>query len=143
MQITAHRIAWSCVFVLGWLAIRRELDTLWSAVRRNGVLIRLTASAFFIAVNWLGFAWAVNQNHVLEVSLAYCMGPLLNVLLGIFVLSERLDRTQWIAVGFATAGVGYLTFIADHAPWIALVVGVSFALHGVFGEPFEATRSTP
>jgi chloramphenicol-sensitive protein RarD len=131
MQITAHRITWSCVFVLAWLAVRRELGTLWDAATRRGVLIRLTASAFFIAVNWVGFAWAVNQNRVLEVSLAYFMGPLLNILLGIFVLSERLDRTQWIAVGFAAAGVGYLTFIAGHAPWIALMVGSSFAFYGV------------
>jgi chloramphenicol-sensitive protein RarD len=131
MQITAHRIAWSCVFLLGWLAARQELGTLWAAVRREGVLLRLTASAFFIAVNWLGFAWAVNHDHVLEVSLAYFMGPLLNILLGIFVLSERLDRTQWVAVGFAAAGVAYLTFIAGHAPWLALMVGSSFALYGV------------
>jgi chloramphenicol-sensitive protein RarD len=131
MQITAHRIVWSCVFVIGWLAFRRELGELWGAVRRDGVLIRLTASAFFIAVNWLGFAWAVNHDHVLEVSLAYFMGPLLNILLGIFVLSERLDRTQWTAVGFAAAGVVYLTFIAGHAPWIALMVGSSFAFYGV------------
>ena len=46
MQITAHRIVWSCVFVLAWLAARRELGTLWAAVMRDGVLIRLTASAF-------------------------------------------------------------------------------------------------
>ena len=131
MQITAHRIVWSCVFVLGWLAVRRELGELRSAVRRPSVLTRLTASAFFIAVNWLGFAWAVNQNRVLEVSLAYFMGPLLNILLGIHVLSEKLNRTQWIAVGFAAAGVAYLTFIAGHAPWIALMVGSSFAFYGV------------
>jgi chloramphenicol-sensitive protein RarD len=131
MQITAHRIAWSCLFVLGWLAVRRELGTLWVAVRRDGVLPRLMASAFFIAVNWVGFAWAVNQNRVLEVSLAYFMGPLLNILLGIVVLSERLNRTQWIAVAFAAAGVAYLTFIAGHAPWLALMVGSSFAFYGV------------
>jgi chloramphenicol-sensitive protein RarD len=131
MQITAHRIVWSCVFVLAWLALRRELGQLWAAVRRKGVLIRLAASAFFIAVNWLGFAWAVNHGHVLEVSLAYFMGPLLNILLGIFVLSERLDRTQWIAVGFAAAGVAYLTFVAGHTPWIALMVGSSFAFYGL------------
>ena len=131
MQITAHRIAWSCVFVLAWLAVRGELGQLREAVRRDGVLIRLMASAFFIAVNWIGFAWAVNHDHVLEVSLAYFMGPLLNVLLGIFVLSERLDRTQWISVGFAAAGVAYLTFIAGHTPWIALMVGSSFAIYGL------------
>jgi len=131
MQITAHRIVWSCLFVLAWLAVRRELGQLWAAATRKGVLVRLTASAFFIAVNWLGFAWAVNHDHVLEVSLAYFMGPLLNVLLGIFVLSERLERVQWIAVGFAAAGVAYLTFIAGRAPWIALMVGSSFAFYGV------------
>ena len=130
-QITAHRIVWSCVFVLGWLAVRRELGELRSAVQRPGVLVRLMASAFFIAVNWLGFAWAVNQNRVLEVSLAYFMGPLLNILLGIFVLSEKLNRTQWVAVAFAAAGVAYLTFIAGHAPWVALIVGSSFAFYGV------------
>jgi chloramphenicol-sensitive protein RarD len=131
MQITAHRIAWSCVFVLAWLAVRGELGQLREAVRRDGVLIRLMASAFFIAVNWLGFAWAVNHDHVLEVSLAYFMGPLLNILLGIFVLSERLDRAQWVSVGFAAAGVAYLTFIAGHTPWIALMVGSSFAIYGL------------
>jgi len=131
MQITAHRIVWSCVFVLAWLAVAGDLRKLREAARREGVLIRLVASAFFIAVNWVGFAWAVNHHHVLEVSLAYFIGPLLNVMLGIFVLSERLNRTQWISVAFAAAGVAYLTFIAGHAPWIALMVGSSFALYGL------------
>ena len=131
MQITAHRIVWSCVFVLAWLALSGELAKLGEAAKRKGVLIRLVASAFFIAVNWVGFAWAVNNGHVLEVSLAYFIGPLLNVLLGIFVLSERLNRTQWIAVAFAAAGVAYLTFIAGRAPWIALMVGSSFAFYGL------------
>jgi chloramphenicol-sensitive protein RarD len=130
-QITAHRIVWSVVFVLGWLALRGELRNLPAAMRRAGVLPRLAASAFFIAVNWVGFAWAVNHGHVLEVSLAYFIGPLINVLLGVFVLSERLDRTQWAAIGFAAAGVLYLGVIAGHAPWIALMVGSSFAFYGV------------
>ena len=131
VQITAHRIVWSCVVVLGWLAISGELKTLLEAARRKGVLIRLVASAASIAVNWLGFAWAVNQNHVLEVSLAYFIGPLLNVMLGVWVLSERLNRTQWVSVAFAAAGVGFLTFVAGHTPWIALMVGSSFALYGL------------
>ena len=131
MQITAHRIVWSMVFVLGWLAVVGELGKLRAAITRPGVLIRLVASAFFIAVNWIGFAWAVNNHHVLEVSLAYFIGPLLNVLLGIFVLRERLDRVQWVSVAFAAAGVAYLTFIAGRAPWIALMVGSSFAFYGL------------
>jgi len=131
MEITAHRIVWSCVFVLAWLALAGDLGKLGAAAKRRGVLVRLVWSAFFIAVNWVGFAWAVNNGHVLEVSLAYFIGPLLNILLGIFVLRERLNATQWLAVAFAAAGVLYLTFIAGHPPWIALMVGSSFAFYGL------------
>ncbi|HET9864326.1 MAG TPA: EamA family transporter RarD [Steroidobacteraceae bacterium] len=131
MEITAHRIVWSCVFVIGWLAVSGDLGRLFDAARRPGVLVRLVSSAFFIAVNWVGFAWAVNNHRVLDVSLAYFIGPLLNVLLGILVLSERLNRAQWLSVAFATAGVAYLSFVAGHAPWIALLVGSSFAFYGL------------
>ncbi len=131
MQITAHRIAWSLVFVIAWLALSGDLRKLRDALTRRNVLLRLTGSAFLICVNWIGFAWAVNHERVLDVSLAYYIGPLLNVLLGIFVLSERLDRVQWTAVAFAAAGVTYLAIIAGHAPWLALMVGASFALYGL------------
>ena len=131
MQITAHRIVWSMVFVLAWLAAIGELGKLREAFANKGVLVRLVASAFFIAVNWIGFAWAVNNHHVLEVSLAYFIGPLLNVLLGIGVLRERLNVAQWVSVAFAAAGVAYLTFVAGKTPWIALMVGSSFAFYGL------------
>jgi chloramphenicol-sensitive protein RarD len=131
MEITAHRVVWSCVFVLLWLALVGDLGKLADAAKRRGVLVRLVGSAFFIAVNWVGFAWAVNNGHVLEVSLAYFIGPLINILLGIVVLRERLNQTQWIAVAFAAAGVLYLTFIAGRTPWIALMVGSSFAFYGL------------
>lgn len=131
MQITAHRIAWSLLFVLGWLAVTRELPKLREALARKDVLLRLGASAFFICLNWIGFAWAVNHDRVLDVSLAYYIGPLINVLLGVFVLAERLDKVQWTAVAFAAAGVTWLGIIAGHAPWLALMVGASFAIYGL------------
>ncbi len=131
MQITAHRIAWSLVFVIAWLAVTRDLFKLRDAMLRKDVLLRLACSAFLICVNWIGFAWAVNHDRVLDVSLAYYIGPLINVVLGIVVLSERLDRVQWIAIVFATAGVMYLTYVAGHTPWLALMVGASFALYGL------------
>jgi chloramphenicol-sensitive protein RarD len=131
MQITAHRIAWSMVFVIAWLAVTGELAQMRAAFAHPGVLLRLAGSAFCICINWVGFAWAVNHERVLDVSLAYYIGPLINVLLGILVLSERLDRVQWLAVAFAAAGVAYLGIVAGHAPWLALMVGASFALYGL------------
>jgi chloramphenicol-sensitive protein RarD len=110
LQITAHRVVWSFLFVVGWIAARGELGVLIAAAARPGVIKRLIASAVLITVNWLAFVWAVNANHVVDVSLGYYINPLVNVLLGIFVLSERLNRMQWTAVALAAAGVAYLTF---------------------------------
>jgi chloramphenicol-sensitive protein RarD len=131
MQITAHRIAWSLLFVIAWLTATRELRKLREAMSRRDVLLRLAASAFFICVNWIGFAWAVNHDRVLDVSLAYYIGPLINVMLGVVVLSERLDKVQWTAVAFAAAGVTWLGIIAGHTPWLAIMVGGSFAIYGL------------
>jgi chloramphenicol-sensitive protein RarD len=131
LQITAQRITWSCVFVFAWMAARGELGTLRAVAARRGLLVRLAASAALITINWLAFVWAVNHDHVVEVSLGYYINPLVNVLLGIFVLSERLNRVQWTAVALAAAGVTYLTVVTGYVPWIALTVATSFALYGL------------
>jgi chloramphenicol-sensitive protein RarD len=131
LQITAHRVAWSCAFILAWMAARGELPKIRVALARPGLLKRLVASAILITINWLAFVWAVNLNHVSEVSLGYYISPLVNVVLGIVVLSERLNRLQWVAVALAAAGVGYLTFETGHVPWAALTVATSFALYGL------------
>ena len=131
LQITAHRVAWSCLFVLALLAARGQLGGIVAAARRPGVLLWLAGSAILVSLNWLAFVWAVNHNQTVEVSLGYYINPLLNVVLGILVLKERLNRVQWIAVAIATAGVAYLTFETGRVPWVALAVATSFGVYGL------------
>src|SRR5262249_6758317 len=76
------------------------------------------------------YVWGVTHGRVVETSLGYFIGPLVNVLLGVVLLSEKLTRTQWTAVALAAVGVGYLTFMAGGLPWIALTLAFSFALYG-------------
>jgi chloramphenicol-sensitive protein RarD len=130
LEITAHRVAWSFFFVLAWMAARGELGKLSEAAARPGVLARLGLTAVLVSINWLAFVWGVNHERTVEVSLGYYINPLFNVLLGILVLSERLNRTQWIAVALAAIGVTHLTIEAGHLPWIALTLAVSFSLYG-------------
>lgn len=130
MQIVAHRVAWACVLVLGWMAVRGELAGLGAVLARRGVMLRLAATAVFISINWLAYVWAVANGRVVETSLGYFINPLVNVVLGVIVLSERLNRAQWSAVALAALGVIYLTVSAGHPPWIALTLALSFGLYG-------------
>jgi chloramphenicol-sensitive protein RarD len=130
VQVISQRIAWSCVFVLAWMALRGELRSLRTALTTGGVALRLAATASLITMNWLAYIWGVTHGRVVETSLGYFIGPLVNVLLGVVLLSEKLTRTQWTAVGLATLGVAYLTFMTGGFPWIALTLAVSFALYG-------------
>src|SRR3546814_6083072 len=83
-------------------------------------------SGTLIAFNWGLYIWAVNAGHVVETSLGYFINPLLNVVLGVLVLRERLSAVQWVAVGIATCGVLWLTFHYGSFPWIPLVLAASF-----------------
>ena len=130
-QVIAHRVVWSCVFVLIWTAMRGELSTLRATLTNRSVVWRLAITATLITINWLVYVWAVMNDHVVEASLGYFINPLVNVLLGVALLSERLTRAQWTAIALAASGVAYLTLVAGRPPWIALTLAFSFGLYGL------------
>jgi chloramphenicol-sensitive protein RarD len=130
LEVVAHRVGWACVFVFGWMALRGELAAVGAVLARRGLVLRLVATAVLITVNWLVYVWAVANDRVVETSLGYFINPLVNVVLGVALLSEKLNRAQWTAVLLAAAGVVYLTLTAGHPPWIALTLAFSFGLYG-------------
>lgn len=131
LEILGQRIVWSFLFLLLLLAFRRQ----WAWIRiarRNGrtLLIYLT-SALLLTINWGVYIWGVNAGFIVETSLGYFINPLINVLLGVVFLGERLRRWQLVAVGSATFGVLYLTFSYGALPWIALILALSFGFYGL------------
>ncbi len=131
LQVIANRVVWSCIFVLGWMAIRGELATLRAALADRGVVWRLAITATLISTNWLVYVWAVLNGHVLDSSLGYFINPLVNVVLGVALLSERLSAAQWTAVALAAAGVAYLTVASGSLPWISLILALTFGFYGL------------
>lgn len=131
LQLTSHRLVFCCVFVLGFLRARGAQMEVVVALRNPQVRKRLIASSLAVGINWLGFVWAVNNDHVVEASLGYFINPLLNVTLGVAVLREQLRRVQWVAIGFAAIGVIYLTWYLGQPPWIALMLAASFSIYGL------------
>jgi len=130
-QVIAHRVLWSCVFLISWLLLRGELGCLSLTLSRPALLARLALTATLISCNWLVYVWSVTHNHIVDTSLGYYINPLVNVVLGVFVLHERLNRAQWLAVSLAAIAVLYLALLAGRPPWIAGALGVSFSLYGL------------
>jgi chloramphenicol-sensitive protein RarD len=129
-QILAHRIVWSLLFLGIILAWRRDKIflqylTSWKTL---GILI-LTAT--LIGGNWFTYIYAVNNNHIVDSSLGYYINPMVNILLGVVFLKERLNRIQVIALAFAFTGVAYLTFHYGRIPAISLFLAFSFGLYGL------------
>lgn len=140
LQIAAHRITWGCVFCLGLLLIQRRAGEVVRILKDPNIRWRLAVSALLIGVNWTLYVWAVDTGRVVEASLGYFINPLLNVLLGVVVLKERLNRMQWAAIALAALGVLYLTVNAGYLPWLSLVLALSFAFYGLVRKltPVEA-----
>jgi len=130
-QIMAYRLVLCCAVVLALLAVRGELAQIRSALARPATRLRLCASALLISVNWLLYVWAIQNGRVIESSLGYFINPLVNVLLGVLVLHERLSRVQWGAVALAATGVAHLSWQAGAPPWIALVLAFTFGGYGL------------
>jgi chloramphenicol-sensitive protein RarD len=129
-EIVAHRIVWSVLF-LGLLAtLSRRWGTIRAAHATPRVVMILITTALLIGVNWLVFIYAVVSRHMLEGSLGYYLNPLVNVLLGVVLLKERLTRAQIFATFLAAAGVAVLAAGAGSALWISLTLAASFALYG-------------
>jgi chloramphenicol-sensitive protein RarD len=131
LELLAQRIVWSCVLAIGLIAAQG----LWGDVRR--VLSSATAlpflclSALLIGVNWLIYIWAITTGHLVEASLGYFINPLVNVVLGIVFLGERLTRLQKGACALAALGVLVMAIAAGVIPWIALSLGISFGFYGL------------
>jgi chloramphenicol-sensitive protein RarD len=131
LQIVVHRIVWSAVLVVAWLLWKHGRGWLRAALTRPRAAWMLALSGLLIAFNWGLYIWAVNAGHVVESSLGYFINPLVNVVIGVAVLHERLNRAQWVSVALAGAGVLWLTVQHGQPPWIALGLALSFAAYGL------------
>ena len=131
LQIVLHRAVWCAILVAAWLTVSRGRGWLREVVAQPRLVAMLAASGLLIAANWSLYVWAVNSGHVVEASLGYFINPLLNVVIGVLFLRERLSLPQWVAVALAAGGVLWLTFNYGSFPWIALCLAGSFAIYGL------------
>ena len=131
LEIILHRIVWSFFLLLPLIIIMRRWQDFILVFSNLRTLLILLLTAIIVGGNWLLYIWAVNTDRLLQASLGYYINPLVNVVLGMVFLKERLRPPQILAVVLATTGVLYLTFYYGEFPWIALALAVSFGIYGL------------
>ncbi len=130
-EILAHRVVWSVVVVAVLLSAQKRWGWLKKVARKPAILVPFVGSTLLLTANWFIYLWANNNGHIVEVSLGYFINPLVNVLLGVLLLRERMRPWQWASIGLAFAGVAYLTISYGRLPWIAVSLALTFAFYGL------------
>ncbi|MFF1487350.1 EamA family transporter RarD [Streptomyces sp. NPDC058319] len=131
MEILAHRMVWSLVFVVAALLVVRRWAWAGELLRQPRRLGLIVIAAAVITVNWGVYIWAVNSGHVVEASLGYFINPLVTIAMGVLLLKERLRPVQWAAVATGAASVLVLAVGYGQPPWISLCLAFSFATYGL------------
>jgi chloramphenicol-sensitive protein RarD len=130
-EILSHRVLWSALFVLLLVLCKKRGSEIKQLLSDKKNRITLTISSLLISANWVIYIWAVNNGYVIEASLGYYINPLVNVMLGVLFLRERLKGLQWVAITLATIGMMILTISYRHFPWISISLAFTFGLYGL------------
>lgn len=131
LEILSHRVVWSFILLAVLLHIGRRWRSARDIYRSKSKMLLLISTALLVGVNWLIYIWAVNSNHMLDASLGYYINPLLNVMLGLIFLGERLRKMQWFAVALATCGVAIQVIIFGSIPTVAIALALTFGFYGL------------
>jgi chloramphenicol-sensitive protein RarD len=142
LEILLHRVVWSVLFIVIILLALRNLSKIMAIFKQPKLMLMLVVTATLLGFNWGLFIWAVNNHHMLDASLGYYINPLLNVLLGMLFLGERLRKWQGVAVGLAFTGVLIQLLSFGSFPVIAFALAGSFAIYGLLRKKL-AVESLP
>ncbi|MET0374801.1 MAG: EamA family transporter RarD [Rhizorhabdus sp.] len=129
--ILAHRIVWSLIILVVIAFVMKRWTAAKAAITNPKIALALVASTLLIASNWLLYIYSVNAGHALQASLGYFINPLINVLLAVVILRERLGWPESVAILLAGAGVAALAIDQGQIPFIPLGLALSFGLYGL------------
>lgn len=131
-DLVAHRVLWSLPVVVLCLGIAGSgrLGRALALFRQPRTLGVMAGAALCSALNWCLFMWAVTNGRATEASLGYFLLPLINVLIGLTLFRESIDRAQKIGIAFAVAAVLLQLVYYGGLPLVSLGLALSFGLYG-------------
>lgn len=130
-EIVGWRVVLSLVFCALLLTATRAWRPFVALLGDRRIVLTMGLAGALIYVNWQTYVYATVSGQVVEAALGYFINPIVTVFLGVLVLRERLNTTQWVAVGISIVAVVVLAIGYGQLPWIALVLAFSFGTYGL------------
>ena len=131
IEILSHRVVWSLLLMIVLVAAMHDLRDVPRALYNLRSVGLYAVTTALVTTNWLLFIWAVNTDHIVQTSLGYYINPLVNVLLGMMFLGERLNHNQTISVALAVLGVTSLLINLGELPWVSLTLATTFGFYAL------------
>ena len=128
-ELIGWRITSSVLVLVAVMLATGRLVPLLLSLRNPQLLIRIALASVLLTINWATYVWAVVNDHVIETALGYFIAPILTIVVGVFVLHEKLRSIQRVAVSFAVGGIVVLTVAYGRVPWIALIIATSWTFY--------------
>ena len=136
--VLAQRIVFSCLFCFAVILIKKNGGELKNILRDKKQRRLYLACGPLISANWGVYILTVATGRILEASLAYYMNPLFSILIGALIFKERLSGVQWLSVALAFVGVMYSVVLYGSVPYLAIIIGLTFALYGAIKKGIKA-----
>jgi chloramphenicol-sensitive protein RarD len=128
-ELIGWRVTSSVVVLSVVMLATGRLVPLLRLLRNPQLLLRIALASVLLTINWATYVWAVVNDHVIETALGYFIAPILTIVVGVFVLHEKLRGIQRVAVSFAVGGIAVLTVAYGRVPWIALIIATSWTFY--------------
>ena len=129
-ELIGYRVIFAALTMVIALTVAGRWRHLRPVLRSSRLLGRVALTAVLLTVNWTAYVDAVVHERILETALGYFIAPVGTMLVGAFVLHERLRRAQILAIGFAVAAIAVLTASYGRVPYHALAIAVSWTAYG-------------
>ena len=136
--VLAQRIVFSCVFCLAVILLKKNGRVVRDILRDRKQRRLYLLCGLLITVNWGVYILTVTTGRILEASLAYYMNPLFSIVIGSLFFKERLSPSLWVSVALAVIGVMYSVVLYGSVPYLAIIIGLSFALYGALKKGINA-----
>ena len=138
VYVLAQRVLFSCIFCLAIILLKKNGSSVKNILKSKTERRRYFVCGILISINWGVYILTIAMGKILEASLAYYMSPLFSVVIGALIFKEKLSAFQWVSVGLALVGVMISVIAYGNVPYLAIIIGLSFALYGAMKKTIKA-----